>query len=264
MGDPLRVARGDGDRVAAADEQVPGVEAQPDRGCRRAPARSPRRSRPSCRRAGAGSRVSPRPRGGVGDPVEVGEQRRPAGVVEDRARRRTPPRPVAAASTTVRGAGRDERRPCARSTSGSGSWPGSCRTTGTNCADRLAARTRRARAPCSAGRRAGTRPGRTRSPRSPSSAIWRSTRLRVELATPARAPRTRPRRSGAPAMRSDQAAAPARALTGQRSLDLGQVDGPALAPRELARLGDAERLRGRRRRCTGEGRSPARRPRRRR
>ena len=82
MPDPVGVLPRDGDRVAAADEEVPGVEAEEDARAGEDP-------------VGLGPRLDHRPdvgvegrdepvRGGrVADPVEVGEQRVPLLVIED-------------------------------------------------------------------------------------------------------------------------------------------------------------------------------------
>ena len=154
-------------------------------------------ARPSCRRAGAGWRSCPG-RGSGGDAVEVGQQGRPVGVVEDR------PRVVAVVpggggEHDASGAGGDEAA-SARSTPGSGSWPGSCSTTGTNPPTASGRARRRARA-SSAGRRAGSRRGRTR---------WRpGRRSRISPSTvagsswwPQPGTSQTPQEIGAPAMRS--------------------------------------------------------------
>ena len=87
----------EGHRVAAADQQVAGVEAERDRRAVEHPARRPRRSPPWCRRAGAGR---PGPRGrrhgrpaGPGCPAAASSRPRRARAAR-RSRRCRSPRPA--------------------------------------------------------------------------------------------------------------------------------------------------------------------------
>ncbi len=141
-------------------------------------------ARPSCRRAGA---ASPARRGSPASrraPVEVA----PASVAQPsrvqhagarrsrrvRSRRRAPacrrPRATNASSW--------------RSTSGSGSWPGSCRTTGTKPPTACKPMRRKGFGLVLRARRAGSRPARTRWRGRRAAAISASTRSAAELVAP--------------------------------------------------------------------------------
>ena len=161
MADPLGVLDGDPDGVAAADEQVAGVEAERDAAAgQHAVGLLARLDH------GADVRVQGREqavlRRGVRDPVEVGQQRRPLGVVEHRA---------LVVALRAGGGGDDDR----------GRLRGDERVHGLHdlrqgvergvvehrperTGRRRAARPRRGWRPWPRGRREGTRPGRTRWP----------------------------------------------------------------------------------------------------
>ena len=132
VGDPVRVLRlRDGDRVAAADEQVTGVEAQPDAAAGEHPVGLLARldHGADVRVQGGGEAASG---GSLLDPVEVAQQRLPSRCRRARDGRRSPP------ARSPRRARRSRRAPATSAVHrpldlGEGVVAGSWSTTGTNC-----------------------------------------------------------------------------------------------------------------------------------
>ena len=164
MADPPGVLDGDADGVAPADEQVAGVEAERD-------AAAGQHAVGLLARLDHGADVGVQGREqavlgrGVRDPVEVGQQRRPLGVVEHRA---------LVVALRAGGGGDDDRgrlrggeRLHGRTTSGRGSDAGSCSTTGTNWPT--------ARSPAAASVRALASGASGRNPSGPNSVAARPT-----------------------------------------------------------------------------------------
>ena len=240
MRDAVRCLAGQRDRVGAADQQVPGVQAQRRSRCRRAPARP--RSRRSTIVPTCGCRVARTPAlGGLGgEPVEVGRAAVASRVVERRALV-VAVEPGRGGQHQRAGAGRDEARPGRGRPRAAGSWPASCSTTGTKpptAREPVRGEGRRLRRRAVGQEAVRAELGRADARRRPS----RRAPGRRRAGSPSPGTSQTPQEIGAPAIRSQSGRGHRRtSSTRHRAV---------LAPGQLAGLGDVERLAGRRRRCT--------------
>ena len=192
MDDTLRVGGGERDRVAATDQEVAGVDAQAHAGAGEHPlGLLPRLDHGAD--VGVERRHDAAGAGVVGDPVEVAEQRRPAGVVQlgpgvvpvDPGVGRQHDDAGAAGDAAVDEAVHLGHRVVLR---GRAAGPAGSRRP-------RAARTTRAARPWPRARPPGSRRGRTRWRPAPARASARAP-CRPRAGSPSRAPRTRPTRSG--------------------------------------------------------------------